>query len=267
MLSMRARALAPVGVVATAAPAISGLWALCALQARRARRGERPYIDALDATCRLGGGLAGAPLRVTWIGDSLAAGLGCDDVADTPAHLSARLLERPVDLTMLAVPGSKASDVIDGQLEHVDPYTDIVVLCVGANDVASQVKRSAYAEAIDHILTALAPTPVIMLTLPDMAMPDRMAEPLRTLAGARARYFEAARARVAARHRHVVSVDIASRPAGLSRRAGRQMLCADRFHPGAEGYRLWAERIANALSTVLEPQASPLHPSQITLTD
>jgi lysophospholipase L1-like esterase len=254
-------------VVATAAPAISGLWALCALQARRARQGERPYVEALEGTCRLGGGLAGAPLRVTWIGDSLAAGLGCDDVADTPAHLSARLLERPVDVTMLAVPGSKASDVIDRQLEHVDPYTDVVVLCVGANDVASSVKRSVYAEEIDHILSALAPTPVIMLTLPDMAMPDRMAEPLRTFAGARARYFEAARARVAARHDHVVSVDIASRPAGLSRRAGRQMLCADRFHPGAEGYRLWAERIANTLSTVLEPQVSPLHPSQITLTD
>ena len=54
---MRARALAPVGVVATAAPAISGLWALCAWQARRARRGERPYIEALDGTARLGAGL------------------------------------------------------------------------------------------------------------------------------------------------------------------------------------------------------------------
>ena len=81
-------------------------------------------------------GLNGAPLRITWIGDSLAAGLGCDDVADTPAHLSARLLERPVDVTVLAVPGSKASDVIADQLDHVDPYTDLVVLCVGANDVA-----------------------------------------------------------------------------------------------------------------------------------
>ena len=54
---MRARALAPVGVVATAAPAISGLWALCAWEARRARGGERPYTDALDGTARIGGGL------------------------------------------------------------------------------------------------------------------------------------------------------------------------------------------------------------------
>jgi lysophospholipase L1-like esterase len=264
---MRARALAPVGVLATAAPAISGFWALCAWEARKARSGERPYIEALDGTARLGSSLAGDPVRITWIGDSLASGLGCDDVADTPAHLSARLLERAVDLTMLAVPGSKASDVIDDQLVHVDPHTQIVVLCVGANDVASSVGRSLYAKQIDHILTALAPTPVIMLTLPDMAMPDRMAQPLRSLAGARARYFEAARARVAARYDHVRSVDIASRPTGLSRTAGRRMLCADRFHPGAEGYRLWAERIATACSTILEPMVSQLHPSQITLTD
>jgi lysophospholipase L1-like esterase len=248
--------------VAATAPAISGIWALCAWEARRARSGERPYTDALEGTARLGGGLAGAPLRVAWVGDSLAAGLGCDDVADTPAHLSARLLERAVDVTMLAVPGAKASDVIEAQLDHVDPYTDVVVLCVGANDVASSTPRNLYSQQIDQILAALAPTPVLMLTLPDMAMPDRMAEPLRSLAGARARYFEAARAKVAARHHHVVSVDIASRPAGLSRRAGRRMLCADRFHPGPEGYRLWAERIANALTGVLERQPSRLHPSQ-----
>ena len=264
---MRARALAPVGVVATAAPVISGLWALCAWEARRARGGERPYQEALDGTARVGAGLNGRPVRITWIGDSLAAGLGCDDVADTPAHLAARLLERPVDVTMLAVPGSKASDVIANQLDHVDPYTDLVVLCVGANDVAASVSRNVYAAQVDQILTALAPIPVIMLTLPDISMADRMAEPLRSLAGARGRYFEAARAKVAARHGHVVSVDIASRPAGLTRTAGRRMLSADRFHPGAEGYRIWAERIANAVSAVLEPPVSAFHPSQVTLTD
>jgi lysophospholipase L1-like esterase len=242
---------------------ISGLWALCAWEARRARRGERPYTDALDGTARIGGGLAGRPLRVTWIGDSLAAGLGCDDVSDTPAHLTARLLERPVDVTMLAVPGSKASDVIADQLDHVDPYTDLVVVCVGANDVATAVSRSEYAKQVDHILTVLAPIPVVMLTLPDISMADRMAEPLRSLAGARGRYFEAARAKVAARHDHVVSVDIATRPAGLSRTAGRRMLCADRFHPGAEGYRIWAERIAMACSQILEPRVPSFHPSQI----
>lgn len=255
---MRARALAPVGV---AAPAISGLWALCAWEARRARSGDRPYTEALDGTARIAAGLGGTPVRIAWIGDSLAAGLGCDDVADTPAHLAARLLERTVDVTVHAVPGAKSSQVLQDQVPLVDPYTDLVVLCVGANDVANSVSRSAYAKHVDQILTALAPVPVVMLSLPDMAMPDRLAEPLRSLAGARARWFEAARAKVAARHDHVMSVDIASRPAGLTRTAGRRMLSADRFHPGAEGYRVWAERIATACHELLEPQRSTFHPS------
>jgi lysophospholipase L1-like esterase len=31
------------------------------------------------------------------------------------------------------------------------------------------------------------------------------------------------------------------------------MLCADKFHPGPEGYRIWAERIADACHLALTP--------------
>lgn len=249
---MRPGRIAPIGIAT--APAVTGLcWALCAWQARRARGGERPYVDALPGTGLVGAGLSGPPVRITWLGDSLATGLGCDDVVDTPAHLTARLLERSVEVTMLAVPGARAVHVLEEQLPQVPSDVDLVVLCVGANDVGSSSPRARYAEQLDAVLAHVAPTPVILLSLPDMSMPDRIAEPLRTLAGARARWFDAARARIAARHAHVVSVDIASRPPGVTRRAGRQLLCADRFHPGPEGYRVWAERIANACHQLLEP--------------
>jgi lysophospholipase L1-like esterase len=257
---MRAPALASVGRVTTigAAPAMTGLcWAFCALQARRARRAGRPYVDALPASGLVGAGLGHDPVRITWLGDSLAAGLGCDDVTETPAHLSARLLERPVDISMLAVPGARVAHVLDEQLPLLDHSTDIVVLCVGANDVAGGTSRRRYAAALDEVLTRLAPIPTVVLTLPDITMADRIGQPLRTLAGARARLFEWTRAEVAAAHAHVSSVDIASRPAGLSRRAGRTMLCADRFHPGPLGYRVWAERIATVCHALLEPPAIP----------
>jgi lysophospholipase L1-like esterase len=253
---MRARRIAPVGLAT--APAVTGLcWALCAWEARRARSGDRPYVDALPGSALIGARLGGRPVRVTWLGDSLATGLGCDDVRDTPAHLTARLLERPVDVTMLAVPGARVAHVLQEQLPQLDGSADLVVVCVGANDVGSSTPRARYAELLDDVLERLAPTPVVLLSLPDMAMPDRIAEPLRTLAGARARWFDAARARIAARHAHVVTVDIASRPAGVSRRDGRQLLCADRFHPGPQGYRVWAERIATACHQLLEPVPAP----------
>ena len=233
-----------------AAPALGGLcWVLCAWEARHARQGPRPYETALPADGVLGP--PGAPVRVTWLGDSLAAGLGVDDVADTPAHAVARLLERPVELTVLAVPGARAADVLVGQVPRLRPDADLVILSVGANDVASSCSREHYALMVDRLLAAIAPAPTVMLSLPDMATADRMAEPLRTLAGARARWFETARARVAAGHAHVRSVDVATPPPGLSRRALRAFLSADRFHPGPAGYRWWAERIAVAAHDLL----------------
>jgi lysophospholipase L1-like esterase len=253
---MRARTIAPVGMAT--APAVTGLcWALCTWEARRARGGDRPYLEALPGSGLVGAGLGARAVRIAWLGDSLATGLGCDDVDDTPAHLTARLLERAVDVSMLAVPGARIAHVLEEQLPLVDPDTDLVVLCVGANDVVASTPRASYATQLDAVLRRLAHTRVVLLTLPDMAMPDRIAQPLRTLAGARARWFDAARARVAGRHAHVASVDIATRPPGITRKAGRLMLCADRFHPGPEGYRVWAERIATTCHEILESARTP----------
>jgi lysophospholipase L1-like esterase len=222
-------------------------------EARRAREGPRPYEHAHPADAVLGP--PGAPVRVAWLGDSLAAGLGVDDVADTPAHTVAAMLERPVEVRMLARPGARTVDVLAHQLPHLPADIDLVVLSVGANDVAASGSRSAYARRLDAILSAIAPVPTIVLSLPDMATADRMPQPLRSLAGARARWFDGARARTAAAHPHVRSVDVASPPPGLTRRSARAHLCADRFHPGPLGYRVWAERIATVAHEILESRS------------
>lgn len=252
------RGVHPGVIVAAAvggAHALGGaIWGMFAFQIHRAKTAPRPYVDALPADGLIGelGDEAGAPVRVVWVGDSLAAGLGVDVVDDTPAHLVARMLERPVDLTVLAVPGHTSADVVEHQLPALlDRQADLVVLCVGANDVAQMKKRSAYRQRLDAILTAVAPTPTVMLSLPDMGMPDRLAQPLRSLAARRARWFERARAKVVAGHEHAVSVDVASRPSEVSRKAGRAMLCADKFHPGPDAYRVWAERITEGCRHVL----------------
>jgi lysophospholipase L1-like esterase len=240
----------------TAAPLVGGVWALCVWEAKKARSGPRPYEQALDANGCVGP--EGPPVRVAWLGDSLATGLGVDHVEDTPAQAVARMLERPVELTVLAVPGAKAVDVVAKQLPKLDRSTDLVVLCVGANDVASNSSRRSYSQLYDAVLAELAGIPTIALTLPDMSTPGRMAEPLRSLAGARARWFEAARAKVASNHAHVVSVDIATRPAGITQKQARASLCADHFHPGPTGYRVWAERIAHAAHDLLPALGAPV---------
>lgn len=250
--------------VIVAAAAVGGvhalggaIWGMFAFQIHRAKTAPRPYVEALPADGLIGElPDGGAPVRVVWVGDSLAAGLGVDVVDDTPAHLVARMLERPVDLTVLAVPGHTSADVAEHQLPALlAREADLVILCVGANDVAQMKKRSRYIVQLDEILAALAPTPTVMLSLPDMGMPDRLAQPLRALAARRGRWFEGARARVVARHAHAISVDVATRPPELSRKAGRAMLCADKFHPGPDAYRIWAERITEGCRSVLDEAA------------
>ena len=239
-----------------AAPALGGLcWAVVAWEARRARSGPRPYEHAHPGDARIGP-VGQPPVRIAWLGDSLAAGLGADVVDDTPAHLVARMLERAVEVTVLAVPGARACHVLEEQVPRLDRHLDLVVVCVGANDVASSTNRQQYAAELDDILAATAPTPTVVLSLPDLAMADRMAQPLRSLAGLRARWFEGARGGVAAGHAHVHSVDIASRPPATSRRAARSLLSVDRFHPAGAGYRMWAERIATVCDRVL-PRPAP----------
>jgi lysophospholipase L1-like esterase len=232
-------------------PALGSLCgALLVSQARRAHRALRPYTVAFPADGTIG--LPGQrPVRVVWLGDSLAAGLGVDVVDDTPARTVARMLERAVELRVLAVPGATSGDVLCQQIPLLGEGADLIVLCVGANDVARLVRRRVYARNLRAIATATAPTPTVVLSLPAMAMADRIPEPLRSLCGVRARWFERARVRALRAHPHALSVDIASRPAHISRRAGRAMLSADRFHPGADVYRIWAERIADACHRVL----------------
>jgi lysophospholipase L1-like esterase len=157
-----------------------------------------------------------------------------------------------VELRVLAVPGSKAGDVLRDQAPKLGG-DDLVVLSVGANDVASRTSRRRYARELDAILMAAAPTPTVVMSMPDITMADRIGQPLRWLAGLRADYFDAARRRVVDRHPHAVSVDVATMPADLSRAAGRELLCADRFHPGPQVYRIWADRIAAAAHHLLHP--------------
>lgn len=240
----------------SAVPALGSLCgALLVSQARRAHRALRPYTVAFpaDGTIGLPGG---RPVRVVWLGDSLAAGLGVDVVDDTPARTVARMLERAVELRVLAVPGATSTDVLHQQVPALGEGADLVVLCVGANDVARMKSRRAYARNVGAIVAATAPVPTIVLSLPAMAMADRIPEPLRSLCGVRARWFERARVRALRAYPHAMSVDIASRPAHISRRAARAMLSADRFHPGADVYRLWAERIAEAGHRVLSMPAA-----------
>src|SRR5262245_30764199 len=74
------------------------------------------YPGQLDG--RVGDG-AGAPIRIVWLGDSTAAGVGASSVEQTLPRQVASGLGRPVELTVLAKSGARITDVVNDQLPKV----------------------------------------------------------------------------------------------------------------------------------------------------
>jgi lysophospholipase L1-like esterase len=236
---LAARALGASGSFAAAVGAV------CVAQAKAARGAPK-----LDCEPPPSDGLHGSPtqpaLRVLWVGDSLAAGVGVAHRHQLPAAQLAAVLGRPCAVTSRAVPGATVGDVVASQLPGVDVGAfDLAIVQVGANDVTALTGRHTFAERYRAVLDALT-LPTVCIGLPDIATADRLAPPLRTIAGMRARMLDAVA------HREAIAagavwVDIHSRPPELTMRMARALLSEDRFHPGPEGYRLWVARIAAAV--------------------
>lgn len=243
--------------VGVAAPgSVGALWGVCQAQATRTMRtAARPWVVAPTADGWYPG--AGSPVRIAWLGDSVAAGLGAERVDETPAAFVARELGPPCRVHVLAVAGSAVHDVAREQVPLLRALVadgrppDLIILSVGANDVGAGTRRRAFARALDGVLDACGDIPVLLLSIPDVRCASLLPQPLRAVAALRARQLDRVSQRVAAR-RGVGRVDISTLPAGWSRRDVEALLSADRFHPGGAGYQLWGERIATAAAEVLE---------------
>ncbi|CAN5807351.1 SGNH/GDSL hydrolase family protein [soil metagenome] len=233
---------------ATLAATTGLIWAQVGLAKRRNRPDTTPPVT--DGTVD-----GPEPIRVCWLGDSLAAGLGAGDADATMARLAPRLAGRGADVRNLAVPGATVARVLATQLPALAALRasgwepQLVMVAAGANDVAALTTRGRYRAGFTTLLDALTPLPVVALSIPDLGMADRLASPLRQIAGARGRMLDATLHRLAAA-RAVPVVDIATRPPGMCRSAGRTLLSADRFHPGPAAYELWAHRVATTLAAV-----------------
>ena len=226
--------------------ATAAMVALCWAEALIARSGPRLCMSPPTSDGLHGPGEA-APLRVVWLGDSLAVGVGVDQLDELPAVQLAHQLGHRCEVRVRAVPGATSADVVALQLRDAElSYADIVVVQVGANDVAGMTSRRRFRANYRRILAAAAGRTVVCVGIPDFSAAARLAEPLRTVAGARGRMLDAV-VRSEARAADCVYVDISSRPADLDRAATRSLLSSDRYHPGPSGYAIWARQIAETL--------------------
>ncbi|MFH9016307.1 SGNH/GDSL hydrolase family protein [Streptomyces sp. NPDC017943] len=213
------------------------------LARRRVGNGTSPHVPNGD-------GLYGrsyttdAPLRLTMLGDSTAAGQGVHRGSQTPGALLASglaaLAERPVLLRTVATPGARSDD-LDRQVALVladpGPVPDICVIMVGANDVTHRMPPT---RSVRHLSSAVrrlrtAGAEVVVGTCPDLGTIEPVRQPLRWLARRASRQLAAAQT--------IGVVEQGGRTVSLGDLLGpefaenpRELFGPDSYHPSAEGY-------------------------------
>jgi len=223
--------------------------ALLATQARLARKTiGQPTERAPLAAGSYGRGRRGdKPLNLAVIGDSAAAGLGCERADQTPGALLAggiaRDLRQRVDLDVVAVTGARSADLDVQVARALRRPVDAAMIIVGANDVTHRVASAAAARDLGRAVRALRATGAVVVvgTCPDLGTVKPVMQPLRTVAARWSRRLAAAQT-VAVVEAGGIAVSLGDL---LVQDFNEQphLWSDDRFHPSAEGYR----RIVDAL--------------------
>lgn len=211
------------------------------MEVELARRGENLPDVVLEAE-------AGGSEPVVWLGDSTAYGVGVERASEAvPGRVAARRDER---VTNLAVSGATVDDVVDRQLARLEGVSlRRIYVSVGANDVTHLTSRRRFERSYRALLDGLpAGVPVVVLGVPDMGAPPRLAQPLRAVAGFRGRHLDAIVRSVAGERPRTTDLDIAGPTGPPFRRDPDRYFAADGYHPSAAGYALWAEAVLARVS-------------------
>lgn len=223
-----------------AGPVVLGIEVLMATRGNPAP----PVPAGIDACVGCDG--SASPLRTVWLGDSTAAGVGAASVDGVVGRQVARRLGRPVEVTVLASSGTTVGDVVDEQVPRVPADADVVFVSVGANDATHLTSRGSFSSSYLTLLERLPPEAcVVLLGVPDLGSPPRLAQPLRAVAGWRGRMLDK-QVRSLAKGWGATYVDIAG-STGAAFRRDRSLFAVDGYHPNDRGYSLWAGAVTSAM--------------------
>jgi lysophospholipase L1-like esterase len=191
------------------------------------------------------------PVQLAVLGDSLAFGTGAGDTAGGFAFRTYRAIDaaRPgSEITNAAIGGSTAADVLRLQVARLRGRRfDVVMLCVGGNDVVRGVPTAAFARNYRRLVAAIrAAAPraaLVAIGVPDISISPLFADHAGAVKQLALADDRAARQAVTAAGGRYVDLF------ALTRRAhdAAGFLSQDRFHPSDAGH---AEIAAETLPVV-----------------
>jgi lysophospholipase L1-like esterase len=237
------RRVATAAVVGSTGLTLAGtaLWGVLFTEAKLARRWvgtpttEAPDDDATYGFCE------GPAISFAVLGDSSAAGLGCDHPHETPgariASGLAAIAEVPVTLTNVSKVGAQSTDLAGQVTLALEAKPEVALIMIGVNDVTHRVRSSVavaqLAEAVRRLRAANCQ--VVVGTCPDLGTIEPVLQPLRYLARRWSRQLAAAQT--------IAVVEAGGRTVSLGDLLGpefsaapHEMFSPDRFHPSATGY-------------------------------
>lgn len=225
------------------------------VEVQLARTGPDLPDDApLQHDGHLGGD--GPALRMVWLGDSTAAGVGASSADGAVPRRVARALDRPVDLTVRAISGARISDVLAHQVDDLASLApDVVLVSIGANDVVHLTSKGAFRDRYRELVERVPDSALlVVLGVPDMGAPDRFAQPLRGIASWRGHVLDGV-SRSIAREAGAAYVDVAGETGPAMRADRDRTFAADHYHPSDAGYALWADAVVEVLAPRLAARA------------
>ena len=190
-------------------------------------------------------------LRIVALGDSSITAPGIVNLDETWIRRVARGLTDSyhVELVAVAVGGSKARDVVEGQLaEALRLEADVAIVSVGANDAIRATSPAAYRADLEHIADSLvaAGTVVVLMGVGDLGSIPRLPAALRPIMTKRADTFNKAARAIGARSSRIVKIHVAGR-ISTAFWDDPDLFGPDQFHVGPEGHAVFADEIRPAL--------------------
>lgn len=185
-------------------------------------------------------------LRVLIVGDSAAAGVGVESQDDAlMGQLVARLAGVfSLQWKLVARSGWTTGALMRAlQKEEAAPF-DVVVTSLGVNDVLGdkdpKVWRRRQAELIALLKQKFEPKQIILTGIPPMHLFPALPQPLRWFLGQSARRLNRELVHLGETPGcEIVTVDFP---------LDADVMASDGFHPGAAGYRIWAEQVAERIT-------------------